>query len=67
VTPPRVRPPVPAIALDEPAAAASLSMGVTFFRENVAPELKVIRIGSKRLYPVVELECWAIEHAERTL
>jgi hypothetical protein len=59
--------PIPRIALTIPEAAASLGVGVDFFNENVRDELKLIRRGSKRLVPVVELERWATENAERVL
>lgn len=67
MTPPKVRPPIPAIALSECEAAAALGMGVTSFREYVLPDVKVIRRGKLRLYPVAELERWATENAERVL
>jgi|SRR5215211_6002392 len=35
--------------------------------QHIRPELKVIRKGSKRLIPVVELERWATEKADITL
>lgn len=34
-----------------------------FFEENVAPELRLIRRGRKRLVPVAELERWTVENA----
>ena len=67
MTPPKVRPPIPAIALSEPEAAASLGLGATLFREHVAPELAVIRLRGRRLYPVAELERWAERKAARTV
>ena len=51
MTPPKVRPPIPAIALPEPEAAASLGLGATFFREHVAPDLAVIRAPGKAALP----------------
>ena len=56
---------VPRIALTPPEAAAALGVGPDFFDANVAPELRVIRRGRKRLVPVSELERWAAENAER--
>ena len=58
---------VPRIALTPPEAAAALGVGPDFFDANVAPELRVIRRGRKRLVPVSELERWATENAERAL
>lgn len=58
---------IPRIALTIPEAAASLGVGLDFFNENIRPELRVIRRGSKRLIPVAELERWAAENAEQVL
>jgi hypothetical protein len=48
-------------------AAASLGIGITKFDQLVAPDVRMIRDGRLRLVPVVELERWVIEHAERVL
>jgi hypothetical protein len=40
-------------------------VGPDFFEENVAPELRLIRRGRKRLVPVVELERWVSASAGR--
>jgi hypothetical protein len=59
--------PIPRIALTPPEAAAAIGVGPDFFDSNVAPELRVIRRGRKRLVPVSELERWTVENAERIL
>ncbi len=59
--------PVPAIALTREEAAQALGVGLTTFKTRIAPELRVVRRGSVRLYPVRELERWADENAERVL
>ena len=64
---PKVRPPIPAIALPPAEAAAALGIGETTFREHVLPYVRVIRIGRMRLIPVTELERWADEQAHRTI
>ena len=56
--------PIPRIALTPPEAAAALGCGETFFNENVAGELRLVRKGRKRLVPVAELERWVAENAE---
>jgi hypothetical protein len=58
---------VPAIALQRPEAAAALGLSVDSFVRYVASEIRCIRRGSIRLYPVTELERWAAENAERPL
>lgn len=56
---------IPRIALTPPEAAAAIGVGPDFFEENVAPELRLIRRGRKRLVPVAELERWVVESAGR--
>lgn len=58
---------IPRIALTPPEAAAAIGVGPDFFDQNVAPELRMVRRGRKRLVPVVELERWMAENAERVL
>lgn len=58
---------IPRIALTPPEAAAAIGVGPDFFDQNVAPELRMIRRGRKRLVPVAELERWTAENAERAL
>jgi hypothetical protein len=55
---------VPRIALTPPEAAAAIGVGPDFFDQNVAPHLRLIRRGRKRLVPVSELERWVAESAE---
>jgi hypothetical protein len=56
---------VPRIALTPPEAAAAIGVGPDFFDANVAPELRLIRRGRKRLVPVAELERWVAKSAGR--
>jgi hypothetical protein len=55
---------VPRIALTPSEAAAAIGVGPDFFDANVAPQLRLIRSGRKRLVPVRELERWVSESAE---
>lgn len=55
---------VPRFALTPPEAAAAIGVGPDFFDTNVAPHLRLIRRGRKRLVPVTELERWVAENAE---
>jgi hypothetical protein len=57
--------PIPRIALTPPEAAAAIGVGPDFFEANVAPELRMVRRGRKRLVPVSELERWMNENADR--
>jgi hypothetical protein len=51
--------------LTPPEAAAAIGVGPDFFDTEVAPELRLIRRGRKRLVPVAELERWTAENAGR--
>ena len=42
-------------------------MSLDSFERYVAPELRVVRRRSMRLYPVADLERWLEENAHRTL
>lgn len=59
--------PIPRVTLTPVEAAAALGCGATFFDEQVRPELRLIRRGRKVLVPVVELQRWAAENAERAI
>jgi hypothetical protein len=50
-----------ALRLEE--AAESLGVSLDFFREHIAPDLKVIRKSRVRLIPVSELDRWLDEMA----
>lgn len=56
---------VPRIALTPPEAAAAIGVGPDFFDVYVAPQLRLVRRGRKRLVPVAELERWVVESASR--
>lgn len=56
---------VPRIALTPPEAAAAIGVGPDFFEAYVAPQLRLVRRGRKRLVPVSELERWVVESASR--
>lgn len=45
---------IPRIALTPTEAAAAIGVGPDFFDAHVAPELRLIRRGRKRLVPVSE-------------
>lgn len=58
---------VPRLSLTREEAAQSLGVGITTFKTKIAPELRVVRQGKVRLYPVRELERWLEENAHRVL
>jgi excisionase family DNA binding protein len=58
---------VPRIALTPDEAANSIGVGRSMFYEQILPDLRVVRVGRKRLIPVRELEIWTERNAARTL
>jgi excisionase family DNA binding protein len=57
--------PIPRLALGAEEAAKALGVSRDFLDEHVAPELRAVRRGRKKLYPVRELERWLAENASR--
>ena len=58
---------VPRITVGPDDAAAVLGVSRRTFYEHIAPELRAIRVGRRRLYRVVELERWAEANESRAL
>jgi excisionase family DNA binding protein len=55
---------VPRLALTPSEAAASIGVGPDFFEAHVAPELRIVRRGRKRLISLAELERWLAANAD---
>lgn len=55
------------VCLAKPQAAAALGMSIDSFERYAQRDLRCIRRGRLRLFPVAELEAWAERHAEHTL
>ena len=55
------------LALSKPEAAAALNISINSFERHVQPELRVVRRGKLRLFPVAELERWLRENAQLTV
>jgi hypothetical protein len=62
----RVRPPVQPLAYDVSEACQALG-GISWdtFNEHVAPKLKIVRLGRRKLIAVAELQRFLDEHGER--
>jgi excisionase family DNA binding protein len=56
-----VSPPRLSLRIEE--ASAALGVSPDYFRENIAPELRIVRDGRLRLVPVAELQRWLERHA----
>jgi len=55
------------IVVTKAEAAAALAMSVDSFERYVMADVRCVRRGRLRLFPVAELEAWANDNAERTL
>lgn len=54
------------LALSPAEAAAALGVGLTYFTESIAPELRVVRRGRRVIVPVAELVRWLEREGEST-
>lgn len=55
------------LALSKAEAAEALGVSVDFLEDHVLVELRVVRVGRRRLIAVSELERWLAERGERLL
>jgi hypothetical protein len=55
------------VAVSRATAATALGVSLTFFSEEIQPELRLVRRKSKVMVPVAELQRWLAENAERVL
>jgi len=61
------KPSTPALALSVEQACAALGVSWDTWREHIEPEVRIVRIGRRKLIPLRELERWLADHAESTL
>ena len=59
--------PVPRLALNVKEACGAIGVSWDVWREHVEPNVRIIRIGSRKLVPVAELERWLASTAETML
>ena len=55
---------VPKMAMTIEEACIALGISWDLWNEHVAPEVRLVRLGRRRLVPVAELQRWLAEHAE---
>lgn len=59
--------PVPRLSLEILEACDALGVSHTTWREHIEPDIRLVRLGRKKLVPVAELERWLSENAQKTL
>jgi excisionase family DNA binding protein len=55
---------LPVLALSIREACAALGITHDLWKEHVADDVRMVRLGRRRLVPVAELQRWLAEHAE---
>ena len=55
------------LTLSKAEAAAALGVSVDFFEDHVMHDLRIVRIGRRRLVPIEELVRWLDDNASRAL
>jgi excisionase family DNA binding protein len=58
---------VPRLALSIDEACQALGISWDTWSEHVAPHVRIVRLGRRRLVPVAELEAWLADNAEALL
>lgn len=57
----------PRLSLSVAEACEALGVSWDFWAEHVAPEVRIVRRGRRKLVPVRELDAWLENNAERVL
>ena len=55
------------LALNVKEACAALGVSWDLWKAHIEPDVRLVRIGSRKLVPVSELERWLTENAETVL
>ena len=56
---------VPKLALSIEEACAALGVSWGTWNEHIAPDVRIVRLGRRKLVPVKELERWLARESER--
>ena len=63
----KITPEVPRVCLNVEESCASLGVSWDFWKAHIEPDIRIVRLGARKLIPVAELQRWATANAERTL
>ena len=65
--PPAEGPAVPRLALSVSEACEALGVSWNTWRHQIEPDVKLVRLGRRKLIPTTELQAWLDRHAEPIL
>jgi hypothetical protein len=60
-----IKPPTPALALNVEQACAALGVSWDTWKAHIEPDVRIVRLGGRKLVPVSELQRWLDERGER--
>jgi len=60
-------PAIPRLALSVGEACEALGVSWDTWRQHIEPDVKLVRLGRRKLIPTTELQAWLDRHAERVL
>jgi hypothetical protein len=60
----RAKPATPALALTVEQACAALSVSWDLWKSSIEPDVKLVRLGRRKLIAVSELQRWLDDHGE---
>jgi hypothetical protein len=61
----QAKPNTPALGLSVEQACAALSVSWDFWREHIEPDVRIVRVGRRKIVPTTELQKWLDAHAEK--
>jgi excisionase family DNA binding protein len=61
------RPATPTLALSVEQACEALGVSWDTWRAHIEPDVRLVRVGRRKLIPVSELQAWLDRRAERVL
>lgn len=59
-----VKPTTPVLALSVEQACAALGVSWDTWREHIEPDVRLVRIGRRKIVPVSAIQAWLDAHAE---
>ena len=58
---------VPRLSLDIQEACAAIGVSWDTWHQHIEPNVRIVRVGKRKIVPVTEIQRWLSENAETTL